>query len=107
MLEISKYPPKDGPSAGVTLLTAMVSVLSGRKVQNDIAMTGEITLRGRVLPVGGLKEKLLAAHANGIKKVIVSIDNKKDIKEIPKAIQKQMEIVFAEDMSFVFENALL
>ena len=86
---------------------ALISVLTGIPVRADTAMTGEITLRGRVLPVGGLKEKLLAAHANGIKKVIVSIDNKKDIKEIPKAIQKQMEIVFAEDMSFVFENALL
>ncbi len=99
--------PKDGPSAGISMCTAVVSVLTGKKVSRKVAMTGEITLRGRVLPVGGLKEKLLAAHANGIKKVIVSIDNKKDIKEIPKAIQKQMEIVFAEDMSFVFENALL
>ncbi|MCK5350371.1 MAG: hypothetical protein KAJ25_13325, partial [Desulfobacula sp.] len=72
-----------------------------------IAMTGEITLRGRVLPVGGLKEKLLAAHANGIKKVIVSADNKNDIKEIPKSIQKQMEIIYAENMSQVLENALL
>ncbi len=99
--------PKDGPSAGISMCTAVVSVLTGKKVSRKVAMTGEITLRGRVLPVGGLKEKLLAAHANGIKKVIVSIDNKKDIKEIPKAIQKQMEIVFAEDMSFVFKNALL
>ena len=99
--------PKDGPSAGISMCTAVVSVLTGKKVSRKVAMTGEITLRGRVLPVGGLKEKLLAAHANGIKKVIVSIDNQKDIKEIPKAIQKQMEIVFAEDMSFVFKNALL
>jgi len=99
--------PKDGPSAGISMCTAVVSVLTGRKVSRKVAMTGEITLRGRVLPVGGLKEKLLAAHANGIEKVIVSMDNKKDIKEIPKSIQKQMEIVFAEDMSFVFENSLL
>ncbi|MCP4673539.1 MAG: endopeptidase La [Desulfobacula sp.] len=99
--------PKDGPSAGISMCTAVVSVLTGKKVSRKVAMTGEITLRGRVLPVGGLKEKLLAAHANGIEKVIVSMDNKKDIKEIPKSIQKQMEIVFAEDMSFVFENALL
>ncbi len=99
--------PKDGPSAGISMCTAVVSVLTGKKVSRKVAMTGEITLRGRVLPVGGLKEKLLAAHANGIEKVIVSIDNKKDIKEIPRSIQKQMEIVFAEDMSFVFENALL
>ena len=99
--------PKDGPSAGISMCTAVVSVLTGKKVSRKVAMTGEITLRGRVLPVGGLKEKLLAAHANGIKKVIVSMDNKKDIKEIPKSIQKQMEIVFAEDMSFVFKNALI
>ncbi len=99
--------PKDGPSAGISMCTAVVSVLTGKKVSRKVAMTGEITLRGRVLPVGGLKEKLLAAHANGIEKVIVSMDNKKDIKEIPRSIQKQMEIVFAEDMSFVFENALL
>ncbi len=99
--------PKDGPSAGISMCTAVVSVLTGKKVSRKVAMTGEITLRGRVLPVGGLKEKLLAAHANGIEKVIVSMDNKKDIKEIPRSIQKQMKIVFAEDMSFVFENALL
>ncbi|MBT7260590.1 MAG: endopeptidase La, partial [Desulfobacula sp.] len=91
--------PKDGPSAGISMCTAVVSVLTGKPVSRMTAMTGEITLRGRVLPVGGLKEKLLAAHANGIKKVIVSIENKKDIKEIPKAIQKQMEIVYAENMS--------
>jgi ATP-dependent Lon protease len=99
--------PKDGPSAGISMCTAVVSVLTGKKVSRKVAMTGEITLRGRVLPVGGLKEKLLAAHVHGIQKVIVSIDNKKDIKEIPKSILKKMKIVFAEDMSFVFENALI
>lgn len=99
--------PKDGPSAGITMCTAVVSVLTGKPVSRKVAMTGEITLRGRVLPIGGLKEKLLAAHANGIKKVIVSKDNKNDIKEIPKSIQKQMEIVYAETMSQVLENALL
>jgi len=99
--------PKDGPSAGISMCTAVVSVLTGRPVSRKLAMTGEITLRGRVLPVGGLKEKLLAAHANGIKKVIVSIENKKDIKEIPQSIQNQMKIVYAEDMSQVLENALL
>ncbi|RLB99344.1 MAG: endopeptidase La [Deltaproteobacteria bacterium] len=99
--------PKDGPSAGISMCTAVVSILTGRPVSRKLAMTGEITLRGRVLPVGGLKEKLLAAHANGIKKVIVSIENKKDIKEIPKSIQKQMEIVYAEDMSQVLKTALL
>ncbi len=99
--------PKDGPSAGISMCAAVVSVLTGRPVSRSVAMTGEITLRGRVLPVGGLKEKLLAAHANGIKKVIVSTENKKDIKEIPPSIQKQMEIVFAEDMAQVLEGALL
>ncbi|WP_299981630.1 endopeptidase La [Desulfobacula sp.] len=98
--------PKDGPSAGISMCTAVVSVLTGKPVSRKLAMTGEITLRGRVLPVGGLKEKLLAAHANGIKKVIVSTENRKDIKEIPKSIQKQMEIIYAEDMSQVLENAL-
>ena len=99
--------PKDGPSAGISMCTAVVSILTGKPVSRMTAMTGEITLRGRVLPVGGLKEKLLAAHANGIKRVIVSAENKKDIKEIPKAIQKQMEIVYAENMSEVLEYALL
>ena len=89
------------------MCTAVVSILTGKSVSRKIAMTGEITLRGRVLPVGGLKEKLLAAHANGIKKVIVSTENRKDIKEIPKAIQKQLEMVYAEDMSQVLENAFL
>lgn len=99
--------PKDGPSAGISMCTAVVSVLTGRPVSRKVAMTGEITLRGRVLPIGGLKEKLLAAHAYGIKKVIVSVENKNDIQEVPKAILKQMEIVYAEDMSQVLDNALL
>jgi ATP-dependent Lon protease len=99
--------PKDGPSAGISMCTAVVSILTGKPVDRNVAMTGEITLRGRVLPVGGLKEKLLAAHSSGIKRVVVSIDNKKDIIEIPKSIQKQMEIVFAEDMSEVLKYALL
>ncbi len=99
--------PKDGPSAGISMCAAVVSVLTGKPVSRKIAMTGEITLRGRVLPVGGLKEKLLAAHANGIHKVIVSIENKKDIREIPKSIQKQLEILYAEDMSEVLKYALL
>ena len=97
--------PKDGPSAGISMCAAVVSVLTGKPVSRKIAMTGEITLRGRVLPVGGLKEKLLAAHANGIHTVIVSIENKKDIREIPKSIQKQMEILYAEDMSEVLKYA--
>ena len=99
--------PKDGPSAGIAMCTAVVSVLTGKPVSRKVAMTGEITLRGRVLPVGGLKEKLLAAHANGLDCVIVSSENRKDIKEIPKSIQKQMDIFYAEDMSQVLETALL
>ncbi len=98
--------PKDGPSAGIAMCTAVVSVLTGRPVRRNVAMTGEITLRGRVLPVGGLKEKLLAAHANGIKKVVISTENKKDIKDIPSSIQKQLDIVCAYDMGEVLSQAL-
>jgi len=99
--------PKDGPSAGIAMCTAVVSVLTGRPVSREVAMTGEITLRGRVLPIGGLKEKLLAAHANGIKKVVVCEENRKDMAEIPKSIQKQLDIVFVDEMSQVLENALM
>ncbi len=99
--------PKDGPSAGIAMCTAVVSILTGRPVSRTVAMTGEITLRGRVLPIGGLKEKLLAAHANGIKKVILSEENKKDILDVPKAIQKQLDIVYVESMSEVLEHALV
>ena len=99
--------PKDGPSAGITMCTAVVSALSDRPVHRKTAMTGEITLRGRVLPVGGLKEKLLAAHASGIKRVIISRDNKKDIKEIPGFIQKKLEIVLVEKMDEVLDLALV
>ncbi|MFN2356457.1 MAG: endopeptidase La [Desulfotignum sp.] len=98
--------PKDGPSAGIAMCTAVVSILTGRPVHRNVAMTGEITLRGRVLPIGGVKEKLLAAHTNGIRKVVISSENKKDIQEIPKSIQKQLEIVFVDDMNQVLENAL-
>jgi ATP-dependent Lon protease len=99
--------PKDGPSAGITICTAVVSVLTGKKIDRTIAMTGEITLRGRVLPVGGVKEKFLAAHANGIKKVIMSVENEKDIKEdVPVSIKKQLEIIFVENMDEVIQHAL-
>jgi len=99
--------PKDGPSAGITICTAVVSVLTGKKIDRTIAMTGEITLRGRVLPVGGIKEKFLAAHANGIKKVIMSRDNEKDIKEdVPSSIKKQLEIVFVDNMDEVIQCVL-
>ena len=99
--------PKDGPSAGISMCTAVVSVLSGCPVRRDIAMTGEITLRGRVLPVGGLKEKLLAAHASGVTQVIISQENKKDIIDVPASIKKKLNIVLVEDMDEVLNLALL
>jgi ATP-dependent Lon protease len=98
--------PKDGPSAGVTMYTALVSLLTGRKVRNDTAMTGEATLRGRVLPVGGIKSKLLAAHRAGIKRVILPEKNARDLDEIPAEILKDLEIVLASDMGDVLANAL-
>lgn len=99
--------PKDGPSAGIAMCTAVVSILTGRPVRRTVAMTGEITLRGRVLPIGGLKEKLLAAYANGIKKVVLCKENEKDIIDVPKTIQKQLDIVYVENMDEVFEHALV
>lgn len=98
--------PKDGPSAGVTMATAIISALTGKPVRKDVAMTGEITLRGRVLPVGGLNEKILAAKRAGIKTVIVPKDNKKDISEIDKDIIDKIEIVYAENMDEVLKKAL-
>ncbi len=99
--------PKDGPSAGVTMGTAITSALTGRPVSKDVAMTGEITLRGRVLPIGGLKEKTLAARRAGIKTVIVPKRNAKDIEDIPKIVRKSLEIRFVEHMDEVLEIALL
>ena len=84
--------PKDGPSAGVGMCTALVSVLTGIPVRKDVAMTGEITLRGQVLPIGGLKEKLLAAHRGKIKTVIIPIENERDLKEIPENIKSELDI---------------
>jgi len=99
--------PKDGPSAGITMCTAIVSTLTRRPVHRDIAMTGEITLRGRILPIGGLKEKILAAHRGGIKKVLIPKENQKDLKDIPKGISKQLEIVPVEHMDEVLMHALI
>lgn len=98
--------PKDGPSAGVTLATAIVSVLTGRKVRKDVAMTGEITLRGHVLPIGGLKEKVLAAYRNGIKTIIIPGDNDKDLPEIPDEISDNICFHKVDDITEVLELAL-
>jgi ATP-dependent Lon protease len=98
--------PKDGPSAGITMFTAMVSLLTGIRVRHDVAMTGEISLRGRVLPIGGLKEKTLAAHRAGIKRVLVPERNKADLDEVPKEIRDELEFVFVSKLDEVLEAAL-
>lgn len=99
--------PKDGPSAGITMAAAMVSAITGKKVRADLAMTGEITLRGRVLPVGGLKEKILAAKTANIKMVLAPKNNKKDIEEIEKEILEGIDIRYVENMKEVLERALV
>ncbi|MDP3789182.1 MAG: S16 family serine protease, partial [Candidatus Omnitrophota bacterium] len=98
--------PKDGPSAGITMATALVSSFTKRPVKRGIAMTGEITLRGKVLPVGGLKAKLLAAHRAGIKSIIFPKDNKKDIIDIPNNIIRKMKLIPVENMDEVLKVAL-
>lgn len=98
--------PKDGPSAGITMFTALVSVLTDRPVRNDVAMTGEITLSGLTLPVGGIKEKVLAAHRVGIKSIILPKRNEKDLEEIPKGIREMMDFHFVERMDEVIDIAL-
>ena len=98
--------PKDGPSAGVTMATAMVSAFTGIPVRKDVAMTGEITLRGRVLPIGGLKSKILAAHLSGAKTVILPRKNEKDLRDIPEEIRKQTKLVLVDSMDQVLDAAL-
>ena len=99
--------PKDGPSAGVTMVTALVSALSGRKVRGNVAMTGEVTLTGRVLPIGGLKEKTLAAYRAGVDTIIIPKENAKDIEKIPTSIRNKLNIIKASEIGTVLENALI
>ncbi|MBR6753038.1 MAG: endopeptidase La, partial [Clostridia bacterium] len=98
--------PKDGPSAGVTMTTALVSALSGKAVLQDVAMTGEITLRGRVLPIGGVKEKLLAAYRAGVKTILLPKENKKDLEDVPLHVLSTFRILLVENAEDVLKTAL-
>ena len=99
--------PKDGPSAGVTMVTALVSALSNRKVRHDVGMTGEITLRGRVLPIGGLREKSIAASRSGLKTIIIPSENVRDLDEIPTSVKSNLEIISVKTIDEVLEIALV
>ena len=98
--------PKDGPSAGVTIFTALTSLLTGRPVRPELAMTGECTLRGRVLPVGGIKAKVLAAHRQGLTHVVLPVDNGPDLDDLPEAVREAMTFTLAADMDAVLAVAL-
>jgi ATP-dependent Lon protease len=99
--------PKDGPSAGVTMALALISALSGRQVRRDVAMTGEITLRGRVFPIGGLKQKVLAAHRAGVRTVIFPKKNEKDLEEIPEDVREAMQLIPVDHVDEIIKHALL
>ncbi|MDO5852318.1 MAG: endopeptidase La, partial [Methanobacteriaceae archaeon] len=98
--------PKDGPSAGVTMLTTIASIVTGQPVDSKLAMTGEISLRGQILPVGGIKEKIIAAHRSGIKRVILPIENKKDLEDVPENIQEELEFIFVDTIEELLEKTL-
>jgi ATP-dependent Lon protease len=99
--------PKDGPSAGIGMVTAMISTLTGVSVHRDVAMTGEVTLRGRVLPIGGLKEKLLAALRGGIRTVLIPAENEKDLADIPATVKEALEIIPVSHVDEVLARALV
>jgi ATP-dependent Lon protease len=98
--------PKDGPSAGITMATALVSLVSGRAVSGEVAMTGEVTLTGQVLPVGGVREKVLAADRAGIHKVVIPHENEHDLEELPPETRERIEFVLADEVAQVLEVAL-
>jgi ATP-dependent Lon protease len=99
--------PKDGPSAGITIATAIISALSQRPVRRTIGMTGEITLRGRVLPIGGLRDKVLAAHRAGLRTIIIPRDNERDLHDVPESVRKELRFVPVNHVDQVLEEALL
>ncbi|MDH3529712.1 MAG: endopeptidase La, partial [Acidobacteriota bacterium] len=99
--------PKDGPSAGITIATAMVSAMTRRAARHDVAMTGEITLRGKVLPIGGVKEKLLAAHRFGIKNIIMSKENEKDLADVPEEVLHELDVKCVDTIDQVLKTALV
>lgn len=98
--------PKDGPSAGITMATALVSALTGRKVKKEVGMTGEITLRGRVLPIGGLKEKSMSAHRAGLTTIIIPKDNEKDLEDVPESVRSDLTFILVSHLDEVLKNAL-
>lgn len=98
--------PKDGPSAGITMVTALVSALSGKPIKKEVGMTGEVTLRGRVLPIGGLKEKSLGAHRAGLKTIIIPKDNAKDIDDVPESVREELDFILVSHVDEVLKHAL-